>query len=280
MSIHLFLSPHYDDAVGSCSGAIQRLRASGQTVHVLTLFGGTQTPLSAFARQLHDDWGLEDPMPHRRGENAEACALLDCQSDSLDFADAIYRRGTAGEALYDSFEALKAEPAEDDHDLGERIAGAICGRYTKQDCTVYCPLSIGNHVDHVVTRRAGEVLRARGWQVIFYTDFFYDSFSEPTRFAGTDQTYASLTLHLTRDEIRAAEAAIAAYASQIQPLFGDAGGLKRYCLKHGRKETYYLASETDADAFRRALPAPGGVYAERMSYLSCLLERAVNRISA
>ena len=280
MQAHLFLSPHFDDAVGACSGAIQRLRAAGQTVRVITLFTTLAQPLSDFARRLHADWGLDDPMPSRLAENERACGILGCQPETLNFPDAIYRRSKTGVPLYDTFDALKAEPAADDAGLAERIAAAIEARYGKDTSTLYCPLSVGNHVDHVVTRRSGEILRARGWNVVFYHDFFYDSFAEPTRFDAADRQFSTGTLRLTRNELRMAETAIAAYDSQIAPLFGSAKGLKLYCLKHRRSETYYFPSPEARDAFLAALPAPGGARAEQMGFLSSQLDRVFTRLFA
>ena len=280
MTAHIFLSPHYDDAPGSCAGAIQRLVKAGKEVCVLTLFTGMQHPLSDFATRLHADWGLDDPMPSRAAENATACQILGCRPESLGFPDAIYRRGADGAALYDTFDAIKAEPANEDLSLPGKIADAIESHIGTNDAVIYCPLSLGNHVDHVVTRHAGEALAQRGWQVIYYTDFFYDSFAEPTRFAERDQKLLPGTLQLTRQELAQSEAVIAAYVSQIEALFGGAKGLKMYCLKHGLSERYYFLNEAARAAFLNSLPRPGGAMSETLTFLTCLADRVRTKLLA
>ena len=50
---HLFLSPHYDDAVYSCGGTLASLTTAGENVTVLTVCAGSppSDELSWFAEQ-------------------------------------------------------------------------------------------------------------------------------------------------------------------------------------------------------------------------------------
>ena len=51
---YVFVSPHLDDVVLSCSGAICALREQGERVLVTTLFAGDpQPPFSPLAQSFH-----------------------------------------------------------------------------------------------------------------------------------------------------------------------------------------------------------------------------------
>lgn len=74
MLAHVFLSPHFDDAVGSGGGTIGRLVSAGHAVRVLTTFGGAERepfwvahsdlmPIKAERREMsrcHDE-NVEEP---------------------------------------------------------------------------------------------------------------------------------------------------------------------------------------------------------------------------
>jgi len=52
---HIYLQPHYDDAIFSCGGAVALQVGSGQQVLLVTIFGGTPPAgqaLSPFASQM------------------------------------------------------------------------------------------------------------------------------------------------------------------------------------------------------------------------------------
>ena len=78
----------------------------------------------------------------------------------------MYRRDPNGTALYsNSF----LEPHQADQALPEQIAKAISGRL-KSDDKIICPLALGNHVDHVLVRRAAELV---GHPLIYIADIPY-----------------------------------------------------------------------------------------------------------
>lgn len=97
---HVFLSPHYDDAVFSCGGTLGLLAGAGHRPLVITIFGGGPDPasrLSPTAVRKHQKMGMISPydveqvIARRRTEDAEA--LGRCGSDYLwlDHPDALYR---------------------------------------------------------------------------------------------------------------------------------------------------------------------------------------------
>src|SRR5262249_48498995 len=96
---YVFLSPHYDDAIGSCGGTIARMVGRAPRVVTGTRFGGdAPAPSSDFASLLHRRWRLEaDPVGARRREDIAASGVLGCRAEWLPLPDAIYRTDAAGE---------------------------------------------------------------------------------------------------------------------------------------------------------------------------------------
>jgi GlcNAc-PI de-N-acetylase len=132
--IHVFLSPHFDDAVGSCGGTINRLSRAGEDVVVHTIFAGTPSPpYSALAGRLHAEWRSGDsPVAVRRAEDARACRVLGCRAEYSDWLDAIYRRRTTAlqqalpdDWLYPQHAALFGVVAGRDCGLPAQIARQV-----------------------------------------------------------------------------------------------------------------------------------------------------------
>jgi LmbE family N-acetylglucosaminyl deacetylase len=236
---HLFLSPHFDDAIGSCGGIIWRLVSLGHPVLVLTAFGGLESEqLSMPARVLHEEWKLERPVIHRRLEDASACGLLGCHSSFLDFPDAIYRRDARGRHLYPTFESLRGSLANEDRALAQCLATQLHGYLSDENSVVYCPMAIGGHVDHVVVRDCGRLLEAsRGSTVAYYRDFYYDRTRND---AADDRTFEHVSIVLTPEELEKKIAAFSEYESQLSDLFESHAGMLSYFTEVGKSESIFL----------------------------------------
>src|SRR5215469_2273363 len=81
---HIYLAPHFDDAVMSCGGSIAFQRMAGPQVLAITIFGSagkSGSALTPFATQLQRETGLgstaEEAIARRKEEDAAACNLLD-----------------------------------------------------------------------------------------------------------------------------------------------------------------------------------------------------------
>lgn len=238
MRHHLFLSPHFDDVVGSCGGAIVRLVTNGHAVHILTVFGGDERePFSVPAQVLHDLWKLERPVSHRRLEDASACRLLGCESTSLPFADAIYRQDADGRHLYPTFSSLRGAIAPDDRLLAERLAAELGEHLSNKNTVVYCPLAIGTHVDHTLTRDCGRLLATTGSAVVFYRDFAYD---RAWNGRVDDFELNRVDVTLTSVELGKKITAFSEYKSQIADLFGSRDAMVSYFAETGSYESLFL----------------------------------------
>jgi LmbE family N-acetylglucosaminyl deacetylase len=228
---HVYLSPHLDDAVLSCGGAIHRHTAAGMAVHVITVFARdfSEEDISPFAALQHSYWGdPPQPMPLRRAEDVAALTLLAAQVQHLDCLDAVYR-ASEGAWLYTEEQALwqgvhSADPMVRGgmEDLVERLAGLIPARERAQ---VYAPLGVGRHVDHVITHRAARHLLEMGYRVAFYEDYPYAERSgalESALAAAGGDGWHGEAIPLDAADLTAKVAALSYYRSQLAVLFGGA----------------------------------------------------------
>jgi hypothetical protein len=95
---HIFLSPHFDDAVYSCGGTLGVQVSAGIRPLVITVFGGAPTTpveFSPFAIRTHRSMGFSQDaqaaVATRRREDAAALDYLRTDYLWLDYADAMYR---------------------------------------------------------------------------------------------------------------------------------------------------------------------------------------------
>lgn len=243
MLAHLFLSPHFDDAVGSCGGTIRRLVSIGHAVRILTMFGGVERePFSIPAKVLHGKWRLERPVGYRRLEDASACLVLGCEGSFCEFPDAIYRQGAGGRHLYPTFESLRGSIAPEESALAEQLAAQVKCYLSDKNTVVYCPLAIGAHVDHVVVRKCGDLLKKHDATVVFYRDFYYD---QEWIGEAEDLAMPCIKVTLRPDESGRKLAAFSEYKSQIADLFGTEASMASYFEGAGKRESFFLAQQTD-----------------------------------
>jgi LmbE family N-acetylglucosaminyl deacetylase len=161
---HVYLSPHFDDAVLCCGGRILHQRGNGARVLVVTVFAGVgarRRPNSTLA-------GIVDTHG-RRAEDAAAMELLDADYLWLDHLDAIFRfpRALARYRLRPAVGGTEAEVRTAiSRDVGEILAAA-------GSPAIYAPLGIGQHADHQLVHEAALSLRGAGADVTWFEDVPY-----------------------------------------------------------------------------------------------------------
>jgi len=179
-SRHIFLSPHFDDVVYSCGGALGVQVSCGLHPLVITIFAGTPPPgteLSPFATQIHrrmgfsQDTGAETVVAARRKEDAHALDYLHADYLWLDYPDAIYR---GIPAYYAGNSDLMGEVEPGDMWIDKQLAQDLVTLHQRLPDTVwYAPLGVGRHVDHQIACSAIDRLTQRGANVKLYEDFPY-----------------------------------------------------------------------------------------------------------
>ena len=218
---HVYLSPHLDDAALSCGGAIARHSNDGARVLVATICTAApsaQEPLSSFAQQHHQMWGLAPgrAMAARQREDLVALERLDADAYHAGLLDAIYRLP----AIYTNNDMLFGTPAPDDPLLyaTHQLIAALHGRMPH--ATFYIPLAIGNHVDHQIIHSAAR--DSAGIAMAFYEDFPYVTWpgALEQRMAALGQKFIASTINIDATLARKISA-IDAYVSQLNSLFDD-----------------------------------------------------------
>jgi LmbE family N-acetylglucosaminyl deacetylase len=219
----IFVSPHLDDAVLSCGGGITRLVRARIPVTVVTVFTADQPPgqpLSRLARRSHASWGVGDqPFSARRAEDSAGLEVLGVHSEHLGLLDAIYRRSSAGDALYS--DPLTPPTAEDLERFLPVLADALRAPLSaaSRQTRVFCPAGTGGHVDHRLVRRAVEQT-AEADAIVYYDEYPYSARPGVSSETSNDATGWPLSLlPLTAEEIEARIAAARCYGSQLRGLF-------------------------------------------------------------
>jgi LmbE family N-acetylglucosaminyl deacetylase len=213
--MHLFLSPHLDDAVLSCGGTIHQLVAQGQPCTILTIMAGdppVPLPDTPIVTDLHQRWQVGyAPVAVRRAEDERACAQLGAQVVHWPLPDCVYRTA-GGVALYPSEESLWIAPDPADPAL-VFLQGAALLAATQ----LYVPLGVGQHVDHRIIRDWGRSFSDQ-LAVMYYEEYPYINAAREVDQALTAFPPHSLELvrrRLTEADVQAKIAAIACYESQI-----------------------------------------------------------------
>ncbi len=233
----IYISPHLDDAALSCGGLVWEQVRAGETVSVWTACAGDPPdgPLSPFADSLHARWMTgREATARRRQEDLAACAALGASAWHLGVPDCIYRRSQVdGRALYASEEALFGE-LDPEEDALARSLGAELRKRLPPEAQVVCPLGLGGHVDHRLTRRAAEGLGLPLW---YYADYPYveklAGELEKLRIAN----WKEHVFPISAEGLRAWTQAVAAYQSQISTFWPDLQAMEAaisdYCARSG-----------------------------------------------
>lgn len=224
----VFLSPHLDDIALSCGGYVRRLTRAGERVVMLsvcTADAPSDQVLSPSAQHEHWQWQLGDqPYVERRKEDERVAAQLGAETLHLGLLDAIYRHDGAGVPLYEGKQFIggQVHPWDWAHMYPALLDGLRHALITLQPARVFCPLTAGGHVDHVIVRRAVEKLCDPA-RVAYYEDYPYaqKDANELARLL-SDKAWKPHLIELTPDEIETRIAAIACYQSQLFAVFGDA----------------------------------------------------------
>ena len=230
----IYISPHFDDAVLSCGGLIFDQARQGIQAEIWTILAGDPPPgpLSEFAHQNHDLWGLpggKQTVAMRKAEDQEAANRVGAELVHFDIPDCIYRRSGLGQALYPETVITAPHPA--DRKLPQRMAALLSSELFEDDRLV-CPLALGGHVDHVLVRQAVESLQR---SIIYYADVPY---------VLNNPQHLEPAIILMKDELYPVSEAgmagwlegVAAYRSQVASLYKGEGTLEEAIRAYWMKE--------------------------------------------
>jgi LmbE family N-acetylglucosaminyl deacetylase len=201
------ISPHRDDAVASAGLLILELVRRRVPVQIVNCF-----TISDYAPLRKDR--AEDVTTLRRREDGAAAARLGDGIRWIDLAliDAPLRLGCSSDIVCDL--GAGAVRAADVGALAMRLRTAIAN-----DAFVIAPLAIGNHVDHVVARRAAAPMTHA-----YYEDLPYVADAEPAMLAELTRPCSP---HLTpADRLDEKLTLVRLYESQFAP--SDLAAIERH----------------------------------------------------
>lgn len=208
----IYLSPHLDDVALSVGGLLWEQSQAGERVSIWTICSGEPPSgdFSPFAESLHDRWETgAQSMPIRRAEDIEACRILGTDYVHFDIPDCIYRRSPkTGEYLYNSEESLWVPVHPDEEPLIEQLCQRLRLELPRE-ANLICSLSLGDHVDHRLTRAAAQGLGVPLW---FYADYPYVLETENLKLL---DEYHPKVFSISPEGLFAWQEAVAAHRSQI-----------------------------------------------------------------
>jgi LmbE family N-acetylglucosaminyl deacetylase len=224
--LHLYLSPHFDDAILSCGGLIYAQSSGSGRVGVLTLCAGQpiRGAESTLARLYLYDWSKSgNGMELRRNENAAILSGWKVRNWEFGTLDAVFRTNN-GTPYYQNRTDLFCEPHIEDAAYllpvwEERLKQLVEGETNLQ---LYAPLGVGAHVDHELARRLGQRMAQSGWKVCFYEDYPYVEL-DPDAIQKAQARFGTCrwTSRCMSIDVQAKIDALLCYRTQIERVFGS-----------------------------------------------------------
>jgi LmbE family N-acetylglucosaminyl deacetylase len=230
-----YISPHLDDVAFSCGGLIWEQTNAGELVSIWTIFAGDppEGPLSNYAEKLQTrwQWGRKS-ISKRREEDIFACARIGASYRHFALTDCIYRgahlpsneseeqeKSAPGERgfYYTSHQSLfgPIHPAE--IELIKPLS-QILAKMLPKETQLVCPLALGDHVDHKITRAAVEYLKRRAW---YYADYPYVTESLERIEAMEKSGWKNRLFPVSEAGMEAWKEAVASHKSQISTFWLD-----------------------------------------------------------
>jgi LmbE family N-acetylglucosaminyl deacetylase len=222
----IYLSPHPDDVALSCGGLLWEQARSGDQPQVWTICAGDPPPgpVSPFAAGLQVRWETgAAASEQRRREDVRACRWLRAGYRHFLLPDCIYRRDEeSGAFLYTSEESLFGPLDRREVGLVEWLAAELA-QALPEGAQLVCPLSVGGHVDHRLTRAAAERLGGACW---YYADYPYiqDHIDELAQFI--QPTWEPAWFPISEEGMGAWAAAVSAHRSQISTFWPNADAMR------------------------------------------------------
>ena len=167
----LFISPHFDDVALSCGGWLAA--SPKDSTWLVTVFTRpAPTDLSPLAKALHLQWGTNlEAYIQRQKEDTAVTTQLGIRSCWLGFHDVIYRDCTMTKIEQVFSPTLPAADIPCFHAVRDSILELVKGH---SDCTVFAPIGLGYHRDHLVVHEAARAVeRVVGSDIRF---FYYEDF--------------------------------------------------------------------------------------------------------
>ncbi len=230
----IFLSTHFDDVVLSAGGLVWELTNLGDDVEIWTICAGDPPagkPLPEYAKLLHGFWDIGEDVPLKRSrEDAACCRVLGASA---------YRRYTVPDNIYrylpetdepvikENEDQMKPLEPEESH-LIPPVTDFL-RKNLPGSCELVAPLAIGNHRDHVLTRKAAEKLGIPLWH---YADYPYLIYGQHNLADFLPVKNESFSLEISPAGLKAWQDGFACQRSQIPLLWVDEDDMRASIEKY------------------------------------------------
>jgi hypothetical protein len=179
---------------------------------------------SPIVDELHRRWELDtdsNPVDARRAEDREALSILGAEVQHWDWRECVYRRHPeTGAFLYPSEESLWGTIHPADHPIVSQLAKRLTQLPLARGGKVFAPLTVGEHVDHLVMRQALELWGVPQGELVFYEDYPYAEQTDAVLAVLRDrQGWRVELVSLSEEALTAKARAFAQYRSQISTFY-------------------------------------------------------------
>ncbi|OGO27810.1 MAG: hypothetical protein A2Z16_01950 [Chloroflexi bacterium RBG_16_54_18] len=203
--------------------------------------GGVPTgPLSPFAIELQKRWQASrdaeveesraagsEMVELRRAEDFASCSLLRANYRHFEIPDCIYRymESEPGQRthLYNSRQTLFGSLHPSEAALVDKLRTQLT-HSIPEETRLACPLGLGNHVDHQLTRVAAESLERELW---YYADFPYTRADAHQLDQLEESGWQFTAFSISPLGLAAWQKSIAAHRSQISSFWPDREAMQR-----------------------------------------------------
>jgi LmbE family N-acetylglucosaminyl deacetylase len=228
----IYLSPHFDDVALSCGGLVWEQTKSSEDVSIWTVCAGKPPAgeFSPFALELHTRWEVgQNASAHRRIEDKNSCRRLGAHYRYFSIPDCIYRRHPqTGEFMYASEAAINGPLHPGDTKVIHTFQ-ELLKRSLQPDVVLVCPLGLGAHVDHQLTRLAAEGLGRTLW---YYPDFPYVLRRKALVEQMEQEGWVSQVFPVSQEGLVAWQDSISAHGSQISTFWVNGLTMRRAVAKY------------------------------------------------
>jgi LmbE family N-acetylglucosaminyl deacetylase len=174
----------------------------------------------------------QDATAHRREEDIQSCHVLGAKYHHFDIPDAIYRlHPITKEFLYDSEKTIMGDFASSERPLMRRLSAQIAD-HLPLGALLISPLSLGNHIDHQLARKAAEKLDV---SLVFYADYPYINEHKSSLYTLLPQGYEPSIHAVSQDGLTAWQDSIAAHKSQISTFWKNKNQMRKAINKYHRE---------------------------------------------
>ncbi len=212
-----FVSTHFDDVALSIGGLVWELAKRGDKVEIWTICAGDppfDKPLSDYAKMLHVFWELGDKevVYTRSQEDAACCQVLNTSYRRYTIPDCIYRYPPASDEPFIMVPDDIEKPLEPDEAYLIPPVTDFLRKNISPSTELVIPLSIGQHRDHVLVRKAADRLGMPLWH---YVDYPYINRAEYDMDEWIPSSAEKLAVTLSPQGIKAWQDGIACHRSQL-----------------------------------------------------------------